>query len=235
MREIMRDRPAMLVTHTFVLLLLMCTWLQDGAQAQFSQAFEGKMVVVKIDMPGTQLGVDLYPQRDTPLDVKSYAKRLKEYGTAVRVGDEVMITKIKVKDKLIEVQLGGGGYGTAWDDTDTRVPVRATEKSWREKDLEAQLKNETDSAKRKQLRRKLDDQRDRRESEDRRNQSLSADASVRKEEVINAKRLQGGSRFNLRYTGAVPSEALTREAVMAALAQYVTFPRSSFGSGADRR
>ena len=136
--------------------------------------------------------------------------------------------------KTLSGQLGGGatallGY------TDTRVPVRATEKSWREKDLEAQLKNETDSAKRKQLRRKLDDQRDRRESEDRRNKSLSADASARKEERINAKRLQGGSRFNLKYTGAVPSEALTREAVMAALAQYVTFPRSSFGSGADRR
>ncbi len=74
-----------------------------------------------------------------------------------------------------------------------------------------------------------------RESEDRRNQSLSVDASAQKEERINAKRLQGGSRFNLKYTSAVPSEALTREAVMAALAQYVTFPRSSFGSAANRR
>ncbi len=227
----------MLVTHTFVLLLLMGTWLQDQAQAQaqLSQAFEGKMVVVKIDMPGTQLGVDLYPQRDMPLDVKSYAKRLKQYGTALRVGDEVMITKIKVKDKLIEVQLGGGGYGTPWDDTETRVSAPATEKSRREKDLEAQLKSETDSAKRKQIRRRLDDLRDRRDDTDRQNQIRAANASVQKEELINAKRLQGGSRFNLKYTGAVPSEALTREAVMAALAQYVTFPRVSFGSATTKR
>ncbi len=231
----MRDKPAMLVTHTFVLLLLMGTWLQDQAQAQLSQAFEGKMVVVKIDMPGTQLGVDVYPQRDTPLDLKSYAKRLKQYGTALRVGDKVMITKVKVKDKLIEVQLGGGGYGTSWDDTETRVPAPAMEKSRREKDLEAQLKSETDTAKRKQMRKKLDDLRDKREYTDRQNQILTADASAQKEELINAKRLQGGSRFNLKYTGAVPAEALTQEAVMAALAQYVTLPQARFGSAADRQ
>jgi hypothetical protein len=225
----------MLVTHTVVLLLLTGAWLGDQAQAQLSQAFEGKMVVVKIDMPGTQLGIDLYPQRDTPLDLKSYAKRLKEYGTALRIGDEVMITKLKVKDKLIELQLGGGGYGTAWDDTQTSVSAPATEKSRREKDLEAQLKDETDPAKRKQIRRRLDDLRDRREDTDRQNQISAAEASARKEDQINAKRLQGGSRFNLKYTGAVPVEALTREAVMAALAQYVTFPRASFGPAADRR
>src|SRR5215210_3107327 len=47
-----------------------------------------------------------------------------------------MITRIKLKDKLIEFQLGGGGYGTAGDDTDTSAYVASVPKSIREKTLE---------------------------------------------------------------------------------------------------
>ena len=232
----MRERPAVLVTHALMLLLL-GLWLPDQAraQAQLSQAFEGKMVTVKIDMPGTQLGADVYPQRPTPLDLKSFARRLKQYGTALRAGDSVMITKVKAKDKLIEVQLGGGGYGTIRDDTNATVIAPPSEESRREKDLKVQLMNESDPAKRRQIQARLNDLRDRREQTDKQNRILAADASAQKAEVISGKRLQGGSRFNLKYTGAVPAEALTPEAVMAALAQYVTFPKESFGSASDQR
>ena len=146
-----------------------------------------------------------------------------------------MITKVRVKDKLIEVQLGGGGYGTIRDDTNTTVLAPPSEESRREKDLKVQLMTTSDSAKRRQIQAKLNELRDRRERTDRENKILAADASARKEEVISGKRLQGGSRFNLKYTGAVPVEALTPQALMAALAQYVTFPKESFGSAADQR
>ena len=49
-----------------------------------------------------------------------------------------------------------------------------------------------------------------------------------KEANIRQRRLEGGSRFNLRYKPVVPAEALTPEGVMQALAEYVDF--SSFGA-----
>ena len=69
----------MLVTHALVLLLL-GMWLsgQAQAQAQLSQAFEGKMSSSRSTCR-PQLGAGVYPQRDPPLDLKSYARRLKQY------------------------------------------------------------------------------------------------------------------------------------------------------------
>ena len=69
-------------------------------QAALSQSFEGKQVTVKMDMPGSQTGVDIYPNKPQPLDTKSYAARLKSFGVSLRNGDTVMITKVKVKKTL---------------------------------------------------------------------------------------------------------------------------------------
>ncbi|MFN5581990.1 hypothetical protein [Gemmatimonas sp.] len=46
--------------------------------------------------------------------------RIKEFGTALDVGQQVMVTKVVVKgDSHIEFQLGGGGFGTLSDDAGT--------------------------------------------------------------------------------------------------------------------
>jgi hypothetical protein len=104
-----------------------------------SRFFEGKSVTVKLDMPGSQKGVDIYPHRPQPLDTKSYADRLKAFGTSLRNGDSVVITKVKAKNDSVEFQLGGGGYGTAGDNTDGAVHFTPAEKSNHEKELEDQL------------------------------------------------------------------------------------------------
>ena len=101
--------------------LLAAVPLQGQDAQSLSQFFEGKQVVVKIDMPGSQQGIDIYPQKDNSLDAKAYGKRMKSFPIALHNGDAVMITTVKVKDKLIEFQLGGGGFGTFGDDTDTSV------------------------------------------------------------------------------------------------------------------
>ncbi len=79
------------------------------------QAFEGQRVTVLIDMPATSQGIDLFPGSSRPLDFQKYAARLKEDGVSIKEGERSLITKIRVKDDLIEVQLGGGGYGTFGD------------------------------------------------------------------------------------------------------------------------
>jgi hypothetical protein len=185
--------------------------------------FEGKTVVVKLDMPAAQTGVDIYADARRPMNFEEYSDRLKAVGVAIRSGDAVMVTKIKVKDKLIEFQLAGGGFGTAGDDTSASVYVPSTSKSNREKDLEREVKDETDAARKRRLQRELDDVRREREREDQRNKAAAAVASEQKRQRIAEQRLHGGSRFNIRYQNGVPP-GVTPGGIMAALADYVDFP-----------
>lgn len=66
---------------------------------------------------------------------------------ALRDGDLVRVTTVTLKAKNVEFQLGGGGYGTAGDDSGS-VYLPAITKSNRESDLEKQVRNETGSNRR---------------------------------------------------------------------------------------
>jgi hypothetical protein len=185
--------------------------------------FEGRSVVVKMEMPGSEDGVDVYPGAAQEIDYPRHAARLKRFGTAVRRGEEVLITKVKLKKDLIEFQLGGGGYGTFGDDASPEIHVPTAPKSEREKNLEKDVQTVTDPAQRRKLREELDALRRDRQREDARNRAEAEQARQVKEGNIRQRRLEGGSRFNLRYKPAVPAEALTPESVMEALAAYVDF------------
>ena len=89
--------------------------------------FEGRRVTLKIDMPGTSDGVDIRVDASSPLDYERYGTRLKTSGTAIRAGDSVTVTLVKVKKDLIEFQLGGGGFGTFGDDATDRPRCRSSE------------------------------------------------------------------------------------------------------------
>jgi len=209
------------------LLVACATLLALPAHAQSEAAlkdyFEGKTVVVKMDMPATQEGVDVYADARRPIDFGAYSARLKSTGIALKSGESVMITRIRVKDKLIEFQLGGGGYGTFSDDTSTSVYVPSATKSTREKNLERDIKNETDSARKRRMQSDLDNLRRDRENEDRRNRAVAETASEQKKQRIAEQRLHGGSRFNIRYQNGVPA-GVTPGGIMAALVEYVEFP-----------
>ena len=190
--------------------------------------FEGKRVELKIDMPATEKGVDVYPRRQLPVNYEEYGKRLKEFGTAIYIGDMIMITKVRTKGKHIEFQLGGGGYGTFWDESsDVSVPYE--DKSQREKDLEKQIKKETDSAKKKDMQDELDDLRDERERENRRLRADAEQRSIQKEQQIRDKATAAGSRFNIRHDEKITGREMTPEYILAALAEFVYFPPETFG------
>lgn len=201
------------------------------SEAALKEFFEGKAVIVKMDMPATAEGVDVYPDSRRPIDYGRYANRLKASGTAVKSGESIMVTKIRIKDKLIEFQLGGGGFGTFGDDTSSSVYVPSVPKSNREKDLEREVKDERDPARKRRLQSELDDLRRARAREDRRNDALKAAAEEEKKQRIAQQRLHGGSRFNIRYQDGVPP-GLGPDGVMRALEQYVEFP---FAAGEDGR
>ena len=93
------------------------------ARAQSEDAlrafFEGKRVVLKIDMPGTSDGVDVRADAAAAVDFRRLGDRLRTFGTALHENESVTVTLVKVKKDLIEFQLNGGGFGTFSDDTST--------------------------------------------------------------------------------------------------------------------
>ena len=213
-------------------LLFAASPLVGQNESILKQFFEGKKVVAKIDMPATKEGVDVYPLRNQSINFSKYGDRLKRYGIAVFTDEKIMITKIKIKSKHIEFQLGGGGYGTFGDDTGYVATPYVT-KSKREKDLEKAIKRETDPAKKKELQRELDDLRRERRREQNRLRMEAEQQKKLNESIIREKAKQGGSRFNIRYDSNLKPEEKSPESVMAALQEYVEFPPESFGGVAE--
>jgi hypothetical protein len=209
---------------TIMTILPVClVWGQS--ERHLKQYFEGRKVQVELDMPATSDGIDMdvFPNGQSQLNFGDYSKRLKKYGISLHDGDITMVTKIKVKKKMIEFQLGGGGYGTFGDPTDTSVHFIPAPKSQREKDLEYQVDHEKDRRKRDKLRSELNDLRWRREREDNRlRRQAEADADRRAADIAQ-RREQGGSRFNLHYGDKVTPQDLTTEKIMNALGRYVKF------------
>jgi hypothetical protein len=195
----------------------------QGSPSSLQDYFTGKEVVLKIDMPGTQMGVDLRLSKDNPMNWKEYSSRLKSTGVAIHKGDTARVTAVVVKKDRIEFQLDGGGFGTFLDDSSTTVVPKTVDKSDYEKRLERDLASAKDDDQRRKLQRDLDRERARRERQQADNRAAAQVASQIKAQKVAADRLRGGSRFNLRWQGAVPADQQTPDAVMKILADYVSF------------
>ena len=190
------------------------------------QAFEGKVVAVKIDMPATSRGVDVYPLDPMPVNFREVAQRLKDNSTALRIGEQVMVTKVVVKGHShIEFQLGGGGYGTFGDNTADGSGLHFTPQgeTKAEKALRDSIKSAQGPTKRKQFEGELASLRQERERENARAEAEAKQAQSVIEANLRAKRAESGSRFNVRYRNGIPADALTPDGLMRALAQYVDF------------
>jgi hypothetical protein len=98
-----------------------------------------------------------------------------------------------------------------------------------EKDLEKQISSTTDDRRKRDLQRDLDRERSRRERQNAANQSDAAIASQLKSQQVAEKRLHGGSRFNLRWQGTIPSDLRDPDSVMQLLAEYVDFHTGTMG------
>ncbi len=205
---------------TIAALVLAASPALAQSESALKQALEGQTMVLRIGMPATQLGVDVYPTRPQPVDFGGLARRVKEYGTAIHQGESQTITTIKVKRDHIEVHLGGGGFGTFTDLLSAPQREYAPSpyvKTSRERDLENRIKNTSDAGERRRLQRELDTLR-----ADKR--AASADAAMvnrMADQEERDRRLQSGSRFNVRFDGgSVPPEYLTPDGLASALARF---------------
>lgn len=214
----------LLIVVTGLTCLTRIAWGQN--EAALRAAFEGKTVTVKIEMPGTSRGVDIYPMNATPLDVRELANRLKEYGTALKPGQQVMVTKVVIKgNSHIEFQLGGGGYGTFGDDLGAKVYAPDQGETKAEKALKDSIKaSGCCPTKRKQFEKELSSLRSERERENATAEAEAQLANQAREANLRLKRMESGSRFNIRYREGLTSAAIAPDGVRKALAEYVDFP-----------
>jgi len=212
---------------SFVSLILFSA-VSVSAQSEdaLRQYFEGREVYLKIDMPATKDGVNIYTNKEVQFDFGQYSSRLREYGTSIYKGDAIMITKIKIKGNHIEFQLGGGGYGVAGDET-AYVSPKTTPKYWQEYELERQLRNETDKDRRRRLQRELWYWQNLRAEQDRRYRLEAEALSEIKRQRIEEKALRSGSRFNIHFDKKLDKSQITPEFVMNALERYVNFDENS--------
>jgi hypothetical protein len=217
------------------------TLLAHTARAQnesaLRQAFEGKVVTVRIDMPATSKGVDVYPLDPMAVDFREVAQRLKDNSTSLRIGQQVMVTKVLVKkNSHIEFQLGGGGYGTLGDNTADGSGINAVSQgeTKAEKALRDSIKKAQGPTKRKQFEKELASLRSERERENARAEAEAKQAQSVIEANLRAKRAESGSRFNVRYRNGIPADALTPDGLMRALSQYVEFGGAVASGGGSR-
>ena len=210
-----------LIGLIFILFFYTSSLFSQSEEA-LKKYFEGKMVVVKIDMPATQAGVNVYPLKDQAINFEKYGDNLKKYGTSIYSGERIMVTKVKMKGKHIEFQLNGGGYGTFGDES-AHVSTPNVSKTKREKNLEKDVKNEKDSKKKKKLQEELDDLKKERELEQKKLHLEAEQQGEQKKALIRDKALQAGSRFNIRFDRNLTNIDRTPQAILEALAEYVDF------------
>lgn len=199
--------------------------LASPAVAQNEEALRsglvGKSVILKIDMPASHKGIDLRFDRDEPFNPAENASRIREHDAALREGDRISITYIKLKGDLIEVHLAGGGFN--WGSDTTTKTFSPTPKTSRESDLDKRIKAETDRQRKRDLERERDDlRRDREERDSWRRRDIE-EYNIRAHERDQERALRAGSRFNLRFKKRVPPAALTADGVIDYLSRWVDF------------
>ena len=101
-----------LLAFLFVLISTTGTVCAQSA-TDLEQFFTGKTVTMRIDLPATREGINVYPERSEPFDYPEYEKRMERHGALVRGFEVVTISELNVNGNQIEVRVAG--FGTPSD------------------------------------------------------------------------------------------------------------------------
>ena len=209
---------------TFGLIVAMVS-LAVGLQAQdekaLREAFEGRLVAPLLAMPATTRGVNVFPHRRDALDNLELEEALEKYGVGVERGQAIQITRIKVKRKHIEFQLGAGGVRQ-----EPRVESSVyVGESAAERNLRDRIKNARSESEKKNLERELARLRyeRQREEDQRRREAEAAQQALVAENTAEEWAMKAGARFNVRFDSRVPKGVMTQEGFSSLLARWVDF------------
>jgi hypothetical protein len=200
--------------------ILLCPRVATPDEDALRRALEGRVVAPRLDMPATTGGVNVYPHRRRPLDHGEVARDIARYGVGVPRGRAVRVTRIKVKGKHVEFQLGAGGERQEPSTPSVYVP-----RSREERRLEEEIRKTRDREIRDELEDRLHDLRDRRRREKERLESL---ARIEHELVLSQRpaeewALMAGARFNVRFDSDVPPEAVSPQGLMGLMERWLDF------------
>jgi len=81
------------------------------SERTLNRYFEGKQVTLRIAIPRTRHGVDVYPERAQPLDIGDYTKRLSESGALYNRGEKASIKRLEVHSDRINVIFAANSTG----------------------------------------------------------------------------------------------------------------------------
>lgn len=93
-----------------ILTIVLLATVTAAAQTEgdLKRHFEGRRVTLKMDVPATKGGVNVYAEGDGRLDHSDHAAGLRRRGASIRRGETVMVTRVSVRGRRVEFQLGGG-------------------------------------------------------------------------------------------------------------------------------
>jgi hypothetical protein len=187
-----------------IALLALCSGLSAQANADdpLKRALSGRQVLVKIDMPATELGTDVIVDKNEALvDTGKHRKLVTENGVAIANGTKARITGVQYLKNGLAIELDGGGSPSLdWVVAGLRLtePVPIS-KSNRELDLERMLSTERDASVLNSIRNDLDYERQRRVSQDERNLQAFEEARRLRHRYISENRKNWGSRVNIMF------------------------------------
>ncbi|MGE3465972.1 MAG: hypothetical protein AB7J13_03480 [Pyrinomonadaceae bacterium] len=195
---------------------------QDDGAERMRKALEGRMVLVKMDLPAIDTGIDLVvDSKDVTYDTAHCNHLLKEYGVAVKKGSRSRITGLRITGKGIEIDLDGGGLpGPDWVVGDLKLVEPApVAKSDREIELERQLSSDHSAGMSGYLRSEIEYERQRRYAQDDRNRDAFKRVERLRGDYIDENRKNWGSKVVIVVRPT--KEPLTMREMVRSLAKYV--------------
>lgn len=191
-------RLTVILVAAIVLTLAQTAICQDESEQRLKRSLEGRMVLMKMDMPAINSGVFMYfDDAAVSLDEASYKRLLATNGASVKKGSKARITGVNISQRGIEIDLDGGGSpDREWIVKGVKlVEPTPLERSDREIDLERQLQSESNTWTAGYLRSELDRERERRISQDERNRQTFTRMARIRADYIDENRKNWGSKL----------------------------------------
>jgi hypothetical protein len=204
-----------------VLALSHLALAQETPEDRIKRSLEGRHMIVKMDMPASDMGVDVFVDNtNVSIDQDRYKRLLRESGIGIKEGSRPRITSVRFAGGGIELDLDGGGSPSRdWvvgrATLNEPVPVA---KSDREVELERRLQDERNNSVIAALRAELDAEQTRRLDLEQRNHVAFNRAAKLRIEHINENRKNMGSK--LRIIIRSRNESVPLRDVVKALGKY---------------
>lgn len=212
-------------TCFFVLVTAACAQLamaQDESEVRMRKALVGRSVLVKMDLPAIETGIELYvDDNDVSYAAPVYNNLIKEFGVAIKGQSRARITAARISKRGIEIDLDGGGApGPEWAVGGLRLVEPApVARSDREIELERQALGDQSPGMATYVRAELDYERQRRLAQDERNRQAFENVAHLRSQYIKENRKNWGAKVIVVVRSTKSS--ITMRDMVKSLGKYV--------------